>query len=573
MAVTGLDLKPRAVDPLTDFRNFLYLVWQHLALPNPTPVQYDIAKFLQGDEKRIIIEAFRGVGKSWVTSAFVCWLLYMNPLLNILVVSATKGRSDDFTTFTMRLIQEMPQLSHLRPKDGQRNSKLAFDVAPAKASHAPSVKSVGITGQLAGSRADVIVADDIEIPNNSATQMMRDKLGEAVKEFDAVLKPGGKIIYLGTPQTEMSLYNTLPERGYVTRIWSSRYPDPQRRKNYGGTLAPLLASLLDANPKLVGEPTDPQRFSDLDLIERELSYGRSGFALQFMLDTRLSDQERYPLKVEDLIIMNTNPDTAPEKIIWAAGADTVIDHLPNVAFAGDNFHRAMQLQGDWVEYTGSVMAIDPSGRGKDELGYAVVKFLNGFLYVRRCGGLKGGYDAETLEKLAIIAKTESVNMIISESNFGDGMFNELFRPVLRKIYPCTLDEVRHSKQKEMRMVDTLEPVMNQHRLVIDEKVIKEDYESTKDYPPEQALKYQLIHQLTRLTKERGALGHDDRLDALSMAVNYWTERMAKDADEAILDRKDDLIQDELQRMRHSVMAGTTITTGHFPDAYLGESIF
>jgi len=573
MAVTGLDLKPRADDPLTDFRNFLYVVWQHLALPDPTPVQYDIAQFLQGDEKRIIIEAFRGVGKSWVTSAFVCWLLYMNPLLNILVVSATKGRSDDFTTFTMRLIQEMTQLAHLRPKDGQRNSKLAFDVAPAKASHAPSVKSVGITGQLAGSRADVIVADDIEIPNNSATQMMRDKLGEAVKEFDAVLKPGGKIIYLGTPQTEMSLYNTLPERGYVTRIWSARYPDVQRRKNYGGTLAPMLAKLLDGNNNLVGKPTDPDRFGDLDLIERELSYGRSGFALQFMLDTRLSDQERYPLKVEDLIVMNTNPENAPEKLIWAAGADTVLDHLPNVAFAGDNFHKAMQTQGEWVEYTGSVMAIDPSGRGKDELGYAVVKFLNGFLYIRRCGGLKGGYDTPTLETLANIAKAESVNMIISESNFGDGMFNELFRPVLRKIYPCTLDEVRHSKQKEMRMVDTLEPVMNQHRLVIDEKVIKEDYESTKDYPPEQALKYQLIHQLTRLTKERGALGHDDRLDALAMAVNYWTERMAKDADEAMLDRQEDLVQDELQRMRRSVRAGNTITTGHFPDEYLGGSIF
>ena len=573
MAITGLNLTPRADDPLTDFRNFLYLVWKHLALPNPTPVQYDIALFLQGQEKRIIIEAFRGVGKSWVTSAFVCWLLYMNPLLNILVVSATKGRSDDFTTFTMRLIQEMPELAHLIPKDGQRNSKLAFDVAPAKASHAPSVKSVGITGQLAGSRADVIVADDIEIPNNSATQMMRDKLGEAVKEFDAVLKPGGKIIYLGTPQTEMSLYNTLPERGYVTRIWSARFPDKSRRKNYGGTLAPYLAALLDADPKLVGKPTDPQRFSDIDLIERELSYGRSGFALQFMLDTRLSDQERYPLKVEDLIIMNTNPDDAPEKIIWAAGSDTVLDHLPNVAFAGDNFHKPMQLQGEWIGYTGSVMSIDPSGRGKDELGYAVVKFLNGFLYVRRCGGLKGGYDEATLETLANIAKDEKVNLIVSESNFGDGLFDALLRPVLRKIYPVAIEEVRHSKQKELRIIDTLEPIMNQHRLVIDERVVKDDYESTRDYSPDQALKYQLIHQLTRITKARGALGQDDRLDALSIACNYWVEQMSKDADEAMLSRQEDVLQAELQSMRVSISQGNTILTGAFPDEYDGGSMF
>ena len=205
-------------NPLSDFRKFLYVVWKHLNLPDPTPVQYDIAKYLQHGEKRMVIEAFRGVGKSWITSAYVVWLLYCNPQLNILVVSASKTRSDDFTTFTLRLIHEMPILAHLIPKDAQRQSKISFDVAPAAASHAPSVKSVGISGQLAGSRADVIVADDIEVPNNSMTQGMRDRLSEAVKEFDAVLKPNGRIIYLGTPQNQESLYNKLPARGYKTHI-------------------------------------------------------------------------------------------------------------------------------------------------------------------------------------------------------------------------------------------------------------------------------------------------------------------------------------------------------------------
>ena len=187
-ATTSLGI-PIANDPLSDFRKFLFVIWKHLNLPDPTPVQYDIAYNLQHGDKRMIIEAFRGVGKSWVTSAYVVWLLYMNPQLNILVVSASKSRSDDFTTFTLRLINEIEVLAHLRPKPDQRQSKISFDVAPAAASHAPSVKSVGISGQLAGSRADVIVADDIEVPNNSMTQGMRDKLSEAVKEFDAILKP------------------------------------------------------------------------------------------------------------------------------------------------------------------------------------------------------------------------------------------------------------------------------------------------------------------------------------------------------------------------------------------------
>ena len=153
-----------------NFKNFLYLCWRHLNLPEPTPIQYDIADYLQSPDKRLVIEAFRGVGKSWITSAFVCHQLLLNPQRNILVVSASKSRADDFSTFTQRLIGEMPMLQHLQPRNNQRQSKVSFDVAPATASHAPSVKSMGITGQLTGSRADLIIADDVESANNSQTQ-------------------------------------------------------------------------------------------------------------------------------------------------------------------------------------------------------------------------------------------------------------------------------------------------------------------------------------------------------------------------------------------------------------------
>jgi hypothetical protein len=236
-ATTSLGI-PIAKGPLSDFRKFLFVIWKHLNLPDPTPVQYDIAYNLQHGDKRMIIEAFRGIGKSWVTSAYVVWPLYMNPQLNILVVSASKSRSDDFTTFTLRLINEIEGLAHLRPKTDQRQSKISFDVAPAAASHAPSVKSVVISGQLAGSRADVIVADDIEVPNNSITQGMLDKLSEAVKVFDAILKPDGRIIYLATPQNQESLYNKLPDIRSVTGQLGIRI-----QSNWSDTVAKYRLSL------------------------------------------------------------------------------------------------------------------------------------------------------------------------------------------------------------------------------------------------------------------------------------------------------------------------------------------
>ena len=534
-------------EQLKDFRNFMYIVWKHLNLPDPTPVQYDMAEFIQNCPRRSIIEAFRGVGKSYITAAFVVHQLLLDPQKKFMVVSASKQRADDFSTFTQRLILELPMCQHLIATSEQRWSKIAFDVRPALASGSPSVKSVGITGQLTGSRADIIIADDIEVPNNSMTQMMREKLGEAVKEFDAVLKPEGKILYLGTPQCEMSLYNTLTERGYSMRVWTARYPSIEyAEKAYGERLAPMMwKSMREAANPIDGQPVDPKRFDDDDLLERELSYGRSGFALQFMLDTSLSDTDRYPLKLSDLMVMSIDKDKAPEKLVY--GVMKEVKDLPNVGLSGDKFFAPEALLGSYVDYDGSVLVIDPSGRGQDETAYAVVKMLNGYLYVAACGGIKGGYSEQTLTRLAHIAKDHKVNMLLIESNFGDGMFTELIKPILKKIYPVTTEEVRHSKQKELRIIDTLEPVMNQHKLIIDPKVIQQDFDSVQHHPTEKAQKYMLTYQLTRVTKERGSLAHDDRLDALAMGVAYWVEQMAADVDTEMRERKEQVLMNELDK--------------------------
>ena len=529
---------------LHDFRYFLIITWRHLNLPDPTPVQLEIAEYLQHGERRKIIQGFRGVGKSWITSTYVVWRLRMNPQLKFLVVSASKDRADNFSTFTMRLINEMPLLSPLIPQDHQRNSKISFDVAPSSADHAPSVKSQGVLGQMAGSRADEVIADDCEVPNNSFTQPMRDKLAESVKEFDAILKPGGKITFLGTPQVENSLYLTLEERGYTTRIWTARYPE--YKNNYGDRLAPRLQRNLTEGTVKPRDPVDPERFSDIDLMEREASYGRSGFNLQFMLDTTLSDQDRYPLKINDLVISSVNQEYAPEKVIWSNSPEYALTDLPCVGFNGDRFYRPAQEFGDFIEYTGSVMFVDPSGKGKDQTAISCVKMLNGNLYVTECLGLSGGYSDRVLERISKIARDNKINTIIVEQNFGGGMFAELLKPFLMRYHPCELKDVRNTKTKELRIIDTLEPVMNSHRLIIDRKVIEKDFRSNSNEPPERRLKLQLVYQLSRISRHRGSLVHDDLVDSLAGAVAYWTEYMAQDEDKNIRNRKDQLLMTHLQ---------------------------
>lgn len=540
-----------------DFRVFLWFIWQHLGLPDPTAVQYDIAGFLQHGPRRLIIEAFRGVGKSWITAAFLLWCWYRDPDVKIMAVSASKTRADDLSNFCLQLIREVPLLSHLAPGREQRNSRIIFDVGPSKTSKDPSMKSVGITGQLTGSRADIILADDVEVPSNSLTQGQRDKLSELVKEFDAVLKPSGRIIYLGTPQTEQSLYLTLATRGYSVRIWPVRFPRLAKLNGvYGDRLAPFIKGPLDDDPTLEWAPVEPTRFPEADLLEREASYGRAGFALQFMLDTSLSDADLYPLKLKDLLVWSADPERAPMSLTWGDTVEARLGDYEQVGMNGDRWLKPIFVDKEFAKFTGTVCYVDPSGRGKDETAWAIVKILHGWLYLVCVGGSLNGYDESTLKQIAEDCKRWKVNHVLCEPNFGDGMFTKMLQPVMRNIYPCTVEDAdRATGQKEKRIIDVLEPVMMQHRLVVTPEVILDDQKPDRypDLSPDQRLKYRLFYQMTRLTKEKGALGHDDRIEAVAGAVRYWVEQMAVDQKSKIEEAKDAALKKELQRHMDHVL--------------------
>ena len=90
-------------------------------------------------------------------------------------------------------------------------------------------------------------------------------------------------------------------------------------------------------------------------------------------------------------------------------------------------------------------------------------------------------------------------------------------------------------------------MLNQQRLIIDPKLIRKDFDDTPD------VRYQLFYQLTRITRDRGSLVHDDRLDALSMAVAYWVEQMAKDVDLALQEHKDNKLDDALEKFMESAV--------------------
>ena len=462
-----------------DFKVFLQALWHQLDLPSPTRAQYAIADYLQHGPKRLQIQAFRGVGKSWITGAFVLWTLFNDPERKIMIISASKERADNMSIFLQKLIIETPWLSHLRPKsDEARWSRISFDVQ-CSPHQAPSVKSVGITGQLTGSRADLMVLDDIEVPGNSMTELMREKLLQLCTEAESILtpKPDSRILFLGTPQTTFTVYRKLAERNYRPFVWPARYP--RNHTQYEGLLAPQLVEDVDTGAK-DWDPTD-QRFTEDDLIK----------------------------------------------------------DAPTVGLPGDYFYSPMHFGGgEWTPYTERICSVDPSGRGTDETTAAYISQHNGFLYLHEMRAYRDGYSDNTLLDILRGCRKFGVTKLVIETNFGDGIVSELFRKHLKQTkQSIDIEEVRANVRKEDRIIDSLEPVLNQHRLVVDRSVIDWDYTSNQDQPPEERLMYMLFYQMSRMCREKGAIKHDDRLDALAQGVKYYTDCLAISAQEAINERK------------------------------------
>jgi hypothetical protein len=555
-------------DPVKDdFRVFLTLLWRFLGLPDPTALQLDIAWHLQhhGWTKGIdrwIVMAFRGAAKSWITAAYVLWNLLRDPQLKIGVFSGSAKRSVNFVNFCLNIIAEMPELKHLRPKPNQRQSSSSFDVGPSRPDQTPSVFALGITATVVGFRADIIIGDDVETNKNSMTPDMRDKLADAVREFDAIIKPYGQIIFLGTPQTEASIYNTLSKRGYQVIIWCARYPTGKQRRQYGERLAPWITHQLSKNPSLVGTSTEPTRFSDEDLAGREISWGKAGFALQYMLDTSLADVDRYPLRLRDIIVLSLDRVMGPDAIAWGAGEHLRLRDVQPISLDGDALYGAASLSELYSKYTAISAFIDPSGRGADETTLTIGGVVNATPFLLKQAGWMDGYGEETLKDIARLLVEFNVRKCRIEEDFGQGMFAKLLQPYVKDAWkkankerPRTdqgvtaIESERSAKvQKELRILEVLEPVFQSHRLVIAKEVLQEDVSQVNRRDgTELRDRYSLMYQITRLTREKDCLTHDDRVEGLSGLLNMFLDMMGLHPGEEAEKRRARDLDEELDR--------------------------
>lgn len=539
----------------TDFADFLHDVQQDVYGWETTEIQYDIGHFLHHGGRTIMIQAQRGQAKTTITAIYAVWCLIHDPKHRILIISAGSKKASEISKGIILIINAMEILSCMRPdrNAGDRTSTEAFDIHYTLRGDGmnPSLACLGITSNLQGYRADLLIPDDIESSKNALTQTQREVLLHYTKDFTSI-NTDGRIVYLGTPQTSDSIYNTLPARGYTVRVWPGRYPTEAEEREYSGFLAPWIVAKMKADGTLrtgggilgdQGQPTDT-RIDEETLQSKELDQGPAYFKLQHMLCTKLSDSERYPLKLKDLIFMHLDPTEAPGKIVWQPRPDLRIP-APVGSGLNEDMFRYADCSHERFKYAGRMMYVDTAGGGKngDETVAVISYFLHGMVFIMDVIGLPGGFDPNVFTTLSACAYKHNIQYIHVEKNFGNGAFALTWRPLLDqyyteasggvKVHGPAIEDVWESGQKELRIIDTLEPVMARHSLVINESLLEKDVSSVQKYPITSRASYMLFHQMCKITRDKNALLHDDRLDALTGAVRFWMDRISQDATKMI----------------------------------------
>jgi hypothetical protein len=507
-----------------------------------TDIQLDIGEWVAFGPQYRMVQAQRGQAKTTITAAYAVWRLIHEPSTRVLIVSSGEDMAVEIANWIIQIIGGMPELSMLRPDRaaGDRESVTAYDIhhslkGPEKS---PSIACIGITSNMQGKRADLLIADDIESTKNSQTAVQRARLVHLSKDFSSICSKGD-ILWLGTPQSTDSIYNGLPGRGFQIRIWTGRYPTVEEETGYGAFLAPMIRERMRENPALRrgggmdgtrGQPIDPALLGEEALAKKEIDQGAAYFQLQHMLSTKLSDEARYPLKVSSIrfLAFDAEEKLGPMSLNFVRQDGNKI-RVPDDFPCTEPLYRVNDAQ-DYGAIKGWHMYVDPAGGGRngDETAYAVTGFLAGRVLVAASGAVRGGLDEDALDALTEVACKWKPYQIDIEKNFGNGALAQVWKPRLLPRHACGMEDVWETGQKELRIIDVLEPVIGSGKLIVHEDMIRTDWIQCQKYASDLRQTYSLFWQISRITRDKGSLIHDDRLDALAGSVRHWVESLAQD---------------------------------------------
>jgi hypothetical protein len=513
--------------------------------------QDDIAQYMANGPQFRMVMAQRGEAKSTLAALYAVWRIVQRCSTRVLVVSGGEKQASEVAFLIIRIITTWEILTYLRPDKtaGDRTSVEAFDVhwCLKGTDKSPSVACVGITANLPGKRADLLIPDDIETPKNSMTVTNRETLLQLSKEFTSICTHGD-ILYLGTPQTKDSIYNTLPARGFDIRIWPGRYPNNDELEKYGDKLAPSIAERIAADPSLQtgagldgtrGKPTDPDRFDEEELIKKEIDKGPEDFQLQHMLDTSLSDAMRQQLKLSNFLVANYDSERIPEITVYQEAPRYLVELPKDFPVHATKMYHPVAVECTFVKPSIVRMFIDPAGGGGDELAWGISTAVGPWIHVLEVGGVIGGLTKENGIRLCQSIAKYNVTHIVCESNMGHGSFEINMRALLAEngLGHVGVAGEYSTGQKERRIITRIGPTSTRHRIILHKGVFESDAECSRLYSIEKRKAFSLFYQIANITSDRDSLTKDDRIEAFAGCINLWKDVLLDDENSAERARK------------------------------------
>lgn len=252
------------------FRIFLVL-WNKIQNQTTPAVHLKIATWLEArwkkGDKRLLLMAFRSCGKSTLVGLFAAWLLYRRPDLRILVLAADLALARKMVRNVKRIIERHPLTAPLKPPRADQWGSDRFTIRRPKELRDPSMLAKGISANLTGSRADIIICDDVEVPNTCDTVEKREMMRGRLAELDFILVPGGSQLYVGTPHSWYTIYADTPRKEIGEE---TEYLKGFRR---------LTVPILDTNQESVW----PERFPHDEIDRMRIKAGPNLFSSQMML--------------------------------------------------------------------------------------------------------------------------------------------------------------------------------------------------------------------------------------------------------------------------------------------------
>lgn len=423
-----------------DFGVFLDLWNATQNQPTPT-LHFRIARWLQKSwehgETRLLLQAFRASGKSTIVGIFIAWILSRDPDLRILVLSAESTLAQKMVRTIRKLIEKHPLTAHLRPKNPDQWAADSFTVMRSRVSRDPSVLARGLYANTTGTRADIIICDDVEVPNTCDTAEKRERLRERLAENDFILVPGGTQIYIGTPHSYYSIYAKDPRISIGEKDIFL--------KGFDRLSIPLL--------RRDGSCNWPERYSVEDIERMRRMSGPARFSSQMMLKPVNITQGRLDPSLLNPYAHDLSYQEIQQSMVLSIGGRKIVSAS---AWWDPSFGK---LGGD-----SSVLAVVYADEEGDY-------WLHRMAYISVSP--KDGEDEATLQcrQIAAITKELFLPSIAVETN-GIGKFLPaiLRRELGNARVPCTVVEKTSTRAKDIRILESFDAVMAAEALHVHDSV-------------------------------------------------------------------------------------------------------